>query len=90
MKEKETREGADRSHTPPTRTAGKTTTRDRKHNYSKTKKMTMNKSYVSPSVEAMEVEVEEGFAVSVAIGVEGNVNNFNTNPYGSSGSTMEF
>ncbi len=52
--------------------------------------MTMNKNYVSPSVEAMEVEVEEGFAVSVATGMEGNVNNFNTNPYGSSGSTMEF
>ncbi len=52
--------------------------------------MTMNKSYVSPSVEAMEVEVEEGFAVSVAIGVEGKVNDFTTNNYGGGGSTMDF
>ncbi len=52
--------------------------------------MTMSKNYVSPSVEAMEVEVEEGFAISVANGMEGSVNNFTTNNFGGGGSTMDF
>lgn len=52
----------------------------------------MNKHYVSPSVEAMEVEVEEGFAISVAVNPEGTVHNFDSNGFGTGGGghTLEF
>jgi hypothetical protein len=56
------------------------------------KRMRMDRNYVPPAIEAMEVEVEEGFAVSVAVNPNGAVNNFDTNGYGSQGggSTMDF
>ena len=50
----------------------------------------MKKNYVSPFIETVEVEVEQGFAVSVALGVKGDVNDFTTNNYGGGGSTMDF
>jgi hypothetical protein len=52
----------------------------------------MDRNYVPPAIEAMEVEVEEGFAVSVNVDPDGAVNNFDTNGYGSQGggSTMDF
>lgn len=50
----------------------------------------MKKNYVSPFIETVEVEVEQGFAVSVSLGVKGDVNDFTTNNYGGGGSTMDF
>ena len=52
--------------------------------------MKMKKNYVSPFIETVEVEVEQGFAVSVDLGVKGDVNDFTTNNYGGGGSTMDF
>lgn len=45
----------------------------------------MEKIYVSPSIEVIEVEVEEGFAISVAINPTSSTNNFTTNSFGSGG-----
>ncbi len=50
----------------------------------------MKKNYVSPFIETIEVEVEQGFAVSVEINPTGAVNDFTTNNYGGGGSTMDF
>ncbi len=50
----------------------------------------MERKYVSPLIETIEVEVEQGFAVSVEMGVKGDVNDFTTNNYGGGGSTMDF
>ena len=52
----------------------------------------MEKNYVSPFIEVIEVEVEEGFAVSVSVNPSGQVNDFTTNSFGTGGggSTMEF
>lgn len=45
----------------------------------------MEKNYVSPFIEVIEVEVEEGFAISVAAGFSGNVNDFTSNSFGPGG-----
>lgn len=52
----------------------------------------MNKKYVSPFIEVIEVEVEEGFAISVPINTDGRVNDFTTNSFGAGGGgqTMDF
>lgn len=44
----------------------------------------MEKKYVSPSIEAIEVEVEEGFAFSVE-NIPGQANDFTTNSFGPGG-----
>lgn len=48
----------------------------------------MKKEYVSPLIEVIEVDVEEGFAMSVEI--KGAANDFTTNSFGNGdgGSTM--
>lgn len=48
----------------------------------------MKKDYVSPLIEVIEVDVEEGFAMSVEI--KGAANDFTTNSFGNGdgGSTM--
>lgn len=50
----------------------------------------MEKNYVSPFIEVVEVEVEEGFAISVAVVPFGRTNDFTTNSFGAGGggSTM--
>lgn len=50
----------------------------------------MEKNYVSPFIEVIEVEVEEGFAISVVVSPNGSVNDFTTNSFGAGGggSTM--
>lgn len=52
----------------------------------------MKKNYVSPFIEVIEVEVEEGFAISVEFTTNGVVNDFTTNSFGAGGggSTMDF
>jgi hypothetical protein len=51
----------------------------------------MRKNYVSPFIEVVEVEVEEGFAVSVGINPEGTAHDFTTNNFGSAGgNTLDF
>jgi len=48
----------------------------------------IKKEYVSPLIEIIEVDVEEGFAMSV--GIKGAANDFTTNSFGNGagGSTM--
>lgn len=45
----------------------------------------MEKIYVSPSIEVIEVEVEEGFAISVDTTSNAQTNNFTTNKFGTGG-----
>lgn len=51
----------------------------------------MGKEYVSPLIETVEVDVEEGFAMSTGVGVNTKANDFTTNSFGSGdgGSTMK-
>lgn len=48
------------------------------------------KKYVSPQIEVIEVDVEEGFAMSVSTEIKGSSNDFTTNSFGAGGggSTM--
>lgn len=50
----------------------------------------MRKEYVSPLIEIIEVDVEEGFAMSAGTGISGAANDFTTNSFGTGdgGSTM--
>lgn len=50
----------------------------------------MKKEYVSPLVEVIEVDVEEGFAMSTSTEIKGAANDFTTNSFGNGdgGSTM--
>jgi hypothetical protein len=51
----------------------------------------MRKNYVSPFIEVVEVEVEEGFAVSVEIDPKGTAHDFTTSSFGSAGgNTLDF
>lgn len=52
--------------------------------------MMMKRRYISPSIEVIEVDVEEGFVASIEINPSGQVNDFTTNSFGSGGggSTM--
>ncbi|WP_163215099.1 hypothetical protein [Bacteroides sp. 519] len=56
------------------------------------KKMKKNreeeKNYLSPHLEVVEVNVEEGFAASAAI--EGELNDFTTNNFGRDGSMTNY
>ncbi|WP_165042773.1 hypothetical protein [Dysgonomonas sp. ZJ709] len=54
----------------------------------KSNEKVMKKEYVSPLIEIIEVDVEEGFAMSVEI--KGAANDFTTNSFGNGdgGSTM--
>jgi len=51
----------------------------------------MKKEYVSPLIDTIEVDVEEGFAMSVGVGIKGSANDFTTNSFGTGdgGSTMK-
>lgn len=52
--------------------------------------MQMEKKYVSPFIEVIEVEVEEGFAISTQATVSGQVNNFVTSGFDGGSSTRDF
>lgn len=61
---------------------------NKKRKKMKTDERVMKKEYVSPLIEVIEVDVEEGFAMSVEI--KGAANDFTTNSFGNGdgGSTM--
>lgn len=50
----------------------------------------MQNDYVSPLIEIIEVDVEEGFAMSTGTGIKGAANDFTTNSFGNGdgGNTM--
>ncbi|WP_156032911.1 hypothetical protein [Prevotella sp. 10(H)] len=50
----------------------------------------MKKEYVSPLIEIIEVEVEEGFAMSTGVEIRGASHNFTSNSFGNGdgGNTM--
>jgi hypothetical protein len=50
----------------------------------------IRKEYVAPLIEVIEVDVEEGFAMSSVVEIRGSANDFTTNSFnnGNGGSTM--